>query len=161
MKADVSAPLIEDAIKNYCDSVGAWQRFIGLTLSGPHGKDLAVMQRQLFVDGQRAYKLGELSRAAKSLGSGLSLPTYGVVEERSEILQDFCEAWLETRPTQPRVDVALLMIEAHGRNVPVAIERRHRVIEVLRECIVIEPGGSWLIIATAEAKGIKETELRW
>ena len=154
------APLLEQAMSSYCDSVGAWQRFVRSVLTGPYGDGPDQVQRALLEHGEAAFKKGDLARAAKCLGSGLSFPWYGNAEGRKRSLGQFCEAWLETQPTQARVDVALLLIEGCGMGVPITVLRRHLVMDALRECLVVEPAGTWLITATAELSGIRETELR-
>src|SRR4051812_9550530 len=117
--------LVERAMSSYCDSTGAWQRFVRGVLSGPFGDDLELVQKALLENGERAFRKRELTRAAKCLGSGLSFPWYGSVEGRKQSLDHFTEAWLETRPTQARLDVALLLIESHGMQLPTAVLRRH------------------------------------
>ena len=121
--------------------------------------ELAPLRQILINAGEAAFLRGDLLLASHALGSGLSLPWQGDSDRRTRLLETFCAAWLETRPTSARLDVVLLMVEALGRRISSVARRRHDVLDLVRECLVLNPGAETIIVAAAQHNGIQEGEL--
>jgi hypothetical protein len=157
---NIEEDTIHEAMACYASSHGAWQRYLRREVLSSGIQNFAGLQEELARAGKAALHNDEPGLGAKYAAAALNLPWMRGMEERAELLETFCSCWFKVRPTAARQDVVTLIIEAYGRNVPSLVHRRHQIIDVIRECLVIDPAFAQLVIAMAGRHGIQEQELR-
>lgn len=155
-----TAQIVDQAMESYAASSGTWRRFLTTLLRDSCKFDLAPLRLALVQRGELLSRQGQTKLAALAFGSALGFPTPMDGFERTPVVAAFCSAWLDTHATPARLDVAILVMEGCAANSEEVTKRRHLVIELLRECLVLEPNAAAIIIATATRSGIDESELR-
>jgi hypothetical protein len=151
--------LAEKAIRSYSDSTKAWQRFLNES-SRAFGPGLtselrAVLQIRLGKSDSNSCP----EEISIILGCILGLPWDSQKDEREDLLNRFCESWLDSRPTPPRLDVIILLLEGYGRRLPAAIANKHLITKMTNNAMVSDPGISNLLIAIAVQNGLTEGDL--